>query len=148
MVGEVEGGLPGPRIKCWPWPHTPWEGRACPADEAGGPCMSWKLDELGRAGSPSTRDRFYHRPSQHQQGLYLKIFLPLLKHGFVQKDGAGRGWGGGEKIHNRPSEQGLGRLSIMGYLIITSEDADTKLILQRAALNAIRLMSISMTSIL
>lgn len=70
-----------------------WEGHASPADEARGPSVSRKGDELGGAGSPSTRDGWGHLPSQYQEGLYLKIFLPLLKRGFVQKDGTGRGLG-------------------------------------------------------
>lgn len=81
-------------------------------------------------GSPSTSDRFYLLPGRHQEGWHLKILLPLLKHGFVQKDGMRGGrWGQAEKTHNRLSEQGLGRLSITGYLIITLEEGDTKLIL-------------------
>lgn len=84
-------------------------------------------------GSPSITDRFYHLLSRHQDKLYLKIFLPISNVALSRRIG--------ERTHNRPLEQGLGRLSINGYLIIASEESDTKLILQRAVLNTIRLMS-------
>lgn len=58
----------------------------------------------------------------------------LLKCGFIQRDGLEEG----EKIHNRPSEQGL---SLNGYLIIALEESDTTCIFQRAVLSAIRLTS-------
>lgn len=64
------------------------------------------------------------------------LFAPL-KCGSVQKDGTEEG----DRTHSRPLEQDLGRPSINGYLIITLQESDTKPILQRAVLNAIRLMS-------
>lgn len=48
------------------------------------------------------------------------------------------GWDeGGRETHKRPLDQGLGRPSVNAYLIITSEESDTKLILQRAVLSAL-----------
>lgn len=69
-------------------------------------------------GSPSITDRFYHLLSRHQDKLYLKIFLPISNVALSRRIG--------ERTHNRPLEQGLGRLSINGYLIIASEESDTK----------------------
>ena len=89
--------------------------------------MSWKLDSLGMVGSPSTSDKFYQLLSQHQEGQCLKIFLPPFKPRFCPE--GWNGWEAGEKTHTRLLEQGLGRLSIIRYLIITLEEGDTKLIL-------------------